>query len=139
MKYVRQEITNGCGVASIANILGKSYKEVQSEFESSFYKIVQYTNIFDIVRFLEKYNLQYKVKFFNRRKRYSAKEFARYSEIYNSITLTKPDKIYPLGHYLVRKEEGWIDPWINFPRIISVKAGIRRRLINSPWYVAYPT
>lgn len=65
-------------------------------------------------------------------------EAERYSMIIGSITLIAKSEKYPIGHYLLRVKNGWVDAWINLPRIDGVKAGIRRELPGDPWYVLYP-
>ena len=51
--------------------------------------------------------------------------------------ITKSEK-YPVGHYLLRTKNGWIDPWHNLPSIDNVQASIRKTLPTNTWYVIYP-
>lgn len=39
----------------------------------------------------------------------------------------------PFGHYLIRFNNQWIDPWINLPNK-NIKAGFRKRLPGKPIY-----
>jgi hypothetical protein len=49
-----------------------------------------------------------------------------------SITLIQKSEKYPVGHYLVRKNNKWIDSWLNYPSINNVHAGERIELPGYP-------
>ncbi|MBP6859153.1 MAG: hypothetical protein KBC69_00815 [Candidatus Magasanikbacteria bacterium] len=140
IKPQHQKDINGCGIACLANLLNKSYDEVKKDFESKFYTIEKGIKIFDIVKYLKTHNLDYKSKFFNQNKRYkiNLQEADKFSKIEGSITLIVKNTKYPIGHYLLRVKGGWVDPWYDFPSIDRVRAGVRKQLPNSPWYVLYP-
>lgn len=140
MKLQHQKDLNGCGIASLSNLLQKPYDLVKKDFEKKFYTIERGVNIADMVRYLKTQGLNYKSKFFNQNKKYkyNKKEADKYSTTPNSITLIIKSKKYPVGHYLFRTKKGWIDPWIDYPGIDSVKAGIRKELPENAWYVVYP-
>jgi hypothetical protein len=139
-KLQHQKDLNGCGIACLANLLNKPYDWVKRDFENKFYTIERGVKIFDIVNYLKTHNLEYKSKFFNQNKKYEANkvEADKFSKIEHSITLIVKNKKYPIGHYLLRVKNGWIDPWYDFPSIHNVKAGTRKELPNNPWYVLYP-
>lgn len=139
-KYQAQKDLKGCGIACIANLLNKSYDWVKEDFEKKFYKIDRGVKIFDIVNYLKFHNLEYKSKFFNQNKKYNynKREGSKFSKIPNSITLIAKSEKYKVGHYLLRIDGGWVDPWINFVPLGEAKAGIRRRLPGNAWYVLYP-
>ena len=136
--YQHQKDLNGCGIACLANLLDKDYSIVKKDFEKKFYSIERGVNIADIVRYLKTHDLDYKSKFFNA-KNYNASLANKYSKLENSITLIIKNKKYPIGHYLLKNKEVWIDPWYNLPSIDNVHAGLRKKLPNNPWYVLYPT
>lgn len=140
-KLQHQKDSNGCGIACIANLLDKPYDWVKKDFEKAFYTIEKGVKVFDMVKYLKTHNLDYMNKFFNQNKKYkiNLKEADKFSKIEGSITLIVKNNKYPIGHYLLRVKGGWIDPWYNFPSIDNVKAGIRKKLPNNPWYVLYPT
>ena len=157
-KYQHQKDINGCGIACIANLLSLSYDEVKIDFENIFYKIDKGVNIADIVRYLDTKGLKYKSKFFKRTNSLSAgdsgklnrkildeasvikmrEDMNKYSKISGSITLITKNEKYPIGHYLLRIKDGWIDPWLDLPSIDNVRAGVRDELPDDPWYVLYP-
>ncbi len=139
-KLQHQKDLNGCGIATLANLLNKNYDEIKKDFEKKFYTIERGINIADMVRYLKTKGLAYKSKFFNQNKKYkyNRAEGDKYSKIENSITLIAKSEKYPVGHYLLRTKNGWIDPWIDLPSIDNVRAGIRKTLPNDAWYVLYP-
>ncbi len=134
-----QKDPNGCGIACLANLLNRDYDEVKTDFENRFYTIDKGIKMFDIVKYLNKKSLNYKSKFFNQNKKYklNVEEADCYSRIPGSITLIKKNEKYPIGHYLLKVQGGWIDPWYNLPDR-DIEAGIRRKLPGNPWYVLYP-
>ncbi|MDB5266228.1 MAG: hypothetical protein JWN89_43 [Parcubacteria group bacterium] len=138
-KWQHQKDLNGCGIACLANFLDKPYDTVKKDFESKFYTIERGVKIFDIVNYLKTKNINYKSKFFNQNKKYefNKKEGGKYSKIIGSITLIAKNEKYPVGHYLLRVKDGWVDPWHNLPDR-NIEAGIRKRLPGNPWYVLYP-
>ena len=135
--YQHQKDIDGCGIACLANLLGKDYNLIKKDFEKKFYPIDKGINIADMVRYLQTHKLNYTSKFFNK-KNYDALEASRYSKIENSITLIVKSEKYPVGHYLLRNKDGWVDPWYNLPSIDNVHAGLRKKLPNNPWYVLCP-
>jgi hypothetical protein len=109
--------------------------------EKKFYKVEKYTFVKDIKKYLEGVGLNYEKKFFNQNKKYKydKAEGDRYSKIVGSITLIAYSEKYPVGYYLLRVKNGWVDPWINFPSKASDrKAGVRKKLPGKAWYVLYP-
>lgn len=58
----------------------------------------------------------------------------------NAIVLVARSNRYPVGHYLVRYDNRWMDPWINLPKdnsIKNAKSGFRKRLPGRPMYVFF--
>lgn len=58
------------------------------------------------------------------------------------IVYIKRSKRYLSGHYLVRHQNFWMDPWINFldnQRISEAKSGFRQRLPGKPIYAIFPS
>jgi len=138
--YQHQKDLNGCGLACLANLLNQPYDKVKKDFESKFYPIKNGIKIFDIVRYLETKGFFYKSKFFNQNPKHqkTTGEEEEFTKIVGSIILIVKNDAYPVGHYLLRVKNGWVDPWYNFPSIDNVHAGIRTKLPNNAWYVLYP-
>lgn len=139
-KLQHQKDLNGCGIACLSNLLDKPYDQIKRDFEKKFYTIEKGVKIFDIVNYLKTLNFEYRSKFFNQNKKYKFNkvEADKFSKIEGSITLIVKSKKYPIGHYLLRVKNGWVDPWHNLPSIDNVRAGIRKELPENPWYVLYP-
>lgn len=135
--YQHQKDLNGCGIACLANLLKKDYDVIKKDFEKKFYSIDKGINIADMVRYLKIHKHDYTSKFFNT-KTYDAHEAKKYSTIEGSVTLIIKSKKYPVGHYLLRVKDGWVDSWYNLPSIDNVHARLRKNLPDNPWYVLYP-
>lgn len=135
--YQHQKDINGCGIACLANLLNKEYDFVKKDFEKKLYPIDKGINVADMVWYLKTQKLEYSSKFFNQ-KTINSKEASAYSKINHSITLIAKSEKYPIGHYLLKVEGGWVDPWYNLPSIDNVHAGLRKKLPANPWYVLYP-
>lgn len=139
-KFQHQKDLYGCGIACFANLLNEDYGKIKKDFEKKFYTIERGIRTADILKYLKDHGLNYKSKFFsqNKKNKQSKEEAKKFSKIVNSITLIAKSKRHPVGHYLLRVKNGWIDPWYDYPSIDNVKAGIRKKLPSDPWYVLYP-
>lgn len=137
LRVMRQAITQkmdyGCGIACFAFAAKLSYASaaeylgaVQSESSRFWVK--------DFVKALNGYGLRYQSKY--------VKPHIRpliYQEA--AIVLIKRSKYYPAGHYVIRHNGHWMDPWINLPsnkNIREAKSGYRKRLPGNPMYVLLP-
>lgn len=137
-QYTHQHDINGCGIACLANLLNKDYQTVKKDFENKFYKIDRGIKVFDMANYLNDLGKNYKTKFFNTNKEFTQKDFNSFSKIEGSITLIRKSNKYPVGHYLLRVKEGWVDSWFNLPSINNVYADVRKTLPEDPWYIVYP-
>ena len=136
MKEVKQEHTFGCSVACAAAVMGVSYQEalaVFSDGQEKALKVGFYCR--EIVEALGKVGLKYEYKRFN------ATQHRNLHKSGTIVFLRKSEK-YPTGHYLVRHNRLWMDPWINLTKdttIAKAKAGFRKRLPGKPIYIIFPT
>ena len=137
MNYQHQHDINGCGIATLANLFGLDYLTVKSEFEERFYSIKNGIKVTDVVKYLAFKGLKYKAKHVNLLK-ISASEAINLAKQNNSIVLIKRSEKYPIGHFFLRKDGFWIDPWYNLPSINNVHSGVRDSLPNLPMYVILP-
>lgn len=128
---IAQKHTMGCGVASVANVLGISYNRALYLFDNG-KENVKDTGFLckDIVAALNKSGKNYHYGYINQTIR---------KKIYNpgTIVFIRRSKRYPYGHYLTRSNNRWVDPWINLrydkePR--HSIAGIRERLLGKAIY-----
>ncbi len=127
---VTQDHTMGCGVACVASVLNISYDNALQLFKNKENAWTKGYMCIDLIYALKKGG-----------KIYSYKQL----KILNDPILKKTGTIvftdyceaYPAGHYLVRMENGWINPWVNFPEINPARSGIVEKLPARPIYVIF--
>lgn len=126
---VVQEDDFGCGVACVANLLNISYKQTLYLFDQPNKSRTEGFWCREIVAALRNAGIDSKCKYVSPRARY---------QIYQSGTIVyiARDKKHPTGHYLLRKNNLWLDPWINFPELPRM-AGLRNRLFGNPIYAIF--
>lgn len=128
---IRQEDVSGCGVACVAALLGITYQQALKQFSKSGSQARNKGFLCkEICMVLHKLNKNYSHKYVKNRLR---------RKIYRpgTIVFIKKSKRYPPGHYFLRSEDGWLDPWINFCKdnnIKNAKAGLRKRLPDRAIY-----
>ena len=130
MKAVKQEHFFGCAVACVATILKISYKNTLKSFDDGNER-AKFRGFYcrEIITALKTYGLNYALKYVGRRKHH------KYP--LGTIIHIKKSKKYPVGHYLVCTENGWMDSWINFPKL-DARASFRKRLPGKPVYAVIP-
>jgi hypothetical protein len=131
-KPVSQEDTFGCGIACVAWITGRSYKQAKSLYFKDMGSASSRGYFCrDLVAALAMAKKRYSYRYVKGRIRFNE----------NSIVFIKRSKRYPAGHYLVKTERGWMDPWINFsrrnPEVEIAAAGFRKRLPGRAIYAVY--
>jgi len=132
-KSITQEFDYGCGIAYFAFALNISYQQSvkllgPKQTVSNRFWVKDFTTA------LNRAGLKYKSQHINGKLRRS---------IYNAgtIVLIGRSKNYIAGHYLIRYNGQWMDPWINLPfdkDIAKAKSGFRKRLPGSPMYALFP-
>ena len=129
---VTQKDSLGCGVASVAYVLGVTYDNALEQFDIGKVKAVGcYCK--DIIEVLEQNNKKCVYK-------YVGNQTQRIVYRQNTIVYIKKSKKYPRGHYLVRVKNGWHDSWINFTNeknVCAAKSGIRKRLPDRVIYAIF--
>ncbi len=133
---IAQKHHMGCGIASVANILGINYEKASALFRKGNSK-AKTTGFLcgEIVQALKKAGRDYKYRYIDS----SIK-----NKIYKNgvIVFIKRSKTYPNGHYLTRLDNKWVDPWINYrynSNVKEAKASIRKKLPSKPIYAILPT
>lgn len=123
----------GCGVACVAFATGKSYQDTLKVLRAD---ATQVKGFFckDLVVALSTYSSAYGYKYLKPKLRW---------RIYDDrvIVYIKKSKLYPAGHYLIRSNGLWMDPWINFVQdkdIRNARSGYRKRLPGTPIYALFP-
>lgn len=126
MRAVRQEHFSGCAIACVASISNISYRKAIKSFENG-NEWAKFRGFYchEIINALEKIGFKYSLKYVKRRK----------GHVYpiGTIVFIGKTGMHPVGHYLLFTEKGWMDPWINFPRL-NAKAGFRKKLPGKPVY-----
>jgi hypothetical protein len=131
MKPVTQSYSAGCAIACVASRLGFTYLEARRLFDKPDRdkKIGFYCR--DLILALARSRKTYRHFHFRDRHR-------RTLRIPGTIVFIARSKKYPLGHYLLRTQRGWMNPWINFPVISPARSGFEARLPGRPLYVITP-
>lgn len=128
-KLVAQEDPMGCGIACIASLLKITYDSAKRLFPKDYSSTRGYY-IKEISNALEKKGLVVKYgKFNNKTKEYANKE--------GSIVFIKRSEKFPYGHYLLKTDKGWMNPWINYPKINPAKAGYEKNIPGEIQWIIY--
>ncbi len=124
----------GCGIACLAFITNRPYGQIAAELGE---KKAKTEGFFcrELVTYLKSLGYQAEYHYLNQKWR---------KRIYQEKTIVflKRSKNFPFGHYLVRDQALWMDPWINFPKeknLEKAKAGFRKRLPGKPIYGIFVT
>ncbi len=130
---ITQEFDFGCGIACFAFVMEVSYKKA-TEMLGKDQSLSNRFWVKDLVYALNTSGKSYNLKHIKPRS-----ININYRE--GTIVLIRRSSIYSSGHYLVRYQKMWMDPWINFAankNIISAKSGYRKRLPGKPMYAIFP-
>ena len=130
MRYVAQKDSMGCGVACVANRLGLSYDQALGLFEYSAYaQSIGYKCKY-VVAALQAGGLDVRLRHIRRE--------LPLPELPNgAIVFLERSVLYPYQHYLLKVEQGWVDPWINMHDCSDVKytqVGVRQILPGRAYY-----
>jgi ABC-type bacteriocin/lantibiotic exporter with double-glycine peptidase domain len=128
-KKVAQEHSMGCGMACVASILKIKYEDAL-ELSNKKYAFRRGYYYKDLISALRKKGLRYK----------SAKVNTgnmKYMNKPGSIIFIKKSKKYPVGHYVLKTRRGWMNPWINYPKINPAKAGFQKKLPGKAQSILY--
>lgn len=128
-KLTAQEDLMGCAVACTASLLGKEYSKTLKLFRKSCANTRGYY-CKEIIQSLSNAGLHYNYSKVNDQSK-------KYLKLYGTIVFVKRSRKYPSGHYLLRTNRGWMNPWINYPKINPVKAGFQKKLPGKAQWVLY--
>ena len=129
MKPITQEHVMGCGIACTASLLGIGYDKALKLFNKNHVSTRGYY-LKDIVSALKKRRLNYQNSKVNNNTK-------KYLKIPGSIVFIKRSKKYPAGHYLLKVKSGWMNPWINYPKINPAKSGFNKKLPEKAQWILY--
>ena len=134
-KLVKQLHDFGCGIACVASLLGIDYSDAILLFENGEQRAKTVPNFYcrEIVSILNNIGLMAEHKYLKPRFR---------SQIYHHGTIVYVGKSnkYKVGHYLLRTEAGWMDPWHNMVKdnnVFNAVARLRKRLPSKPIYAIF--
>lgn len=131
-KSITQESDYGCGIACFAFATKSTYKEAEQFLGNEQAKSERFW-CSDLASELNRAGRRYTHKYVKPKLR---------NKIYKegTIVLIRRSRNYPFGHYLIRHNKLWMDPWINLPfdnKIINAISGYRKRLPGKPMYVLF--
>ncbi|MEX0896155.1 MAG: cysteine peptidase family C39 domain-containing protein [Patescibacteria group bacterium] len=133
MRSVTQQDSYGCSLACISFLVKKEYQQIATLVRKEQAQTKGFT-CKELIKILLYFNLDYEYKYLKPRWK---------SKIYQEgvIVFIKRSKRYPSGHYLIRSNNLWMDPWINFnpqAEIENAKSSFRKRLPGRPIYALFP-
>jgi hypothetical protein len=131
IKPITQEHCMGCAVACTAFLLGLSYQKALLLFKRPDRAATDGFYCRDIVFALNKAGFKFSYCEFTK----SKKNLIKMSGV---VVFVKKSKNYPLGHYLVKTEAGWMNPWINYPQIKPARSGFQRIIPGLIAYIIMP-
>lgn len=127
MKLIKQVDAFGCAIACVAFVLNIKYSDAIKLFKNGENK-ARSSGFYckEIIEILKNAGFNFQYKYIKPRIR---------NKIYqkHSIVFIKRSDKYRYGHYLVRFENKWMDPWINFSQK-NIKSGFRKRLPGKAIY-----
>ncbi len=133
MKSITQKHAFGCGAACVAFATELPYQKVIKLLgEKKATK--QGFCCKELVQVLQKLGKKYEYK-------YIKPHILTHLDKPGTIVFMKRGKIYPAGHFVIKTEKGWMDPWINFCEnqdISNAKSGFRKELPEKPIYAILP-
>lgn len=128
---ITQKDEMGCGAACVAFAASASYEEVADILGRPKAQTVGFL-VREIIVALDKFDLKYAYKYMKPHFRASLHEEG-------VIVFIKRSPRYPGGHYLIRHQGLWMDPWINFvldQDVNHARSGYRQRLPGKPQWIA---
>ena len=130
-KSVAQRHAMGCGVACVASVLGVSYDQSLQLFGEPKNAWTKGYSCKTIVQALSRGGKKYRFR------KAHAKDCEENLTEDGTIVFTDYKGQYPSGHYLVRIKGKWMNPWVNCPDMIPVRAGFVKELPARPIWIFY--
>jgi hypothetical protein len=130
---ITQEDGMGCGAACVAFAANKTYQQAAKVLGREKARSVGF-HLKELVDALSGYGLDYR----SRHVKQQTKQ-AIYQQ--GVIVFIKRSARYPYGHYLIRHNGLWADPWVNLvldKSIERAKSGYRKRLPGEAQWAILP-
>jgi hypothetical protein len=131
VRPVSQEHPLGCAVACVASLCKMRYQQALELFEVQQHAWTRGFYCSEIVKALANAGLSYAFAEFE------SKKHSQHITKTGTIVFVAPCSKYPAGHFLLRLKNGWMNPWMNFPRMNDVQAAIEKRLPGKISYLVY--
>lgn len=133
-RSVTQRHLYGCAVAYLAFVLQISYtrslkllKKRQRIYKGSYCR--------ELLSVLQENKQEYVYNYLSKKRLWNLSKDL-------TIVYTKKSQEYPGGHFLVRFNSRWMDPWVNFQvtaKVSEAKSSFRNNLPGEPIYALFPT
>jgi hypothetical protein len=123
----------GCGAACVAFAAGIPYQQAVNALGKHKSRTSGY-QLKEIVNALSYYGMQYKFKHVKPKNKQSI-----YQD--GAIVFIRRSTKYPYGHYLIRHQGLWADPWINLVHdkdLRNAQSGYRKRLPGQAQWAVLP-
>ena len=130
IKLVVQEEPMGCAIACVAAVLNITYTRAKKLFANPEYASTRGYYCKEIIFALSNAKKNYE---FNKVTKKNKELLNKVS----TIVFIKRSKKYPCGHFLVKCEEGWMNPWFNYPTITPAKASFQNKLVGDAEWIIY--
>lgn len=122
----------GCAVACVASYCGTDYPAALRLFETDRHAWTRGFYCVEVVEALAKIGQRYTYEAFR------SPKHIKILHTPGSILFLAPSERYPSGHYVLRVENGWMNPWVNFPQMNPVRAAEVSDLEGEVAYVVFP-
>ena len=129
---VPQENPMGCAVACVACQCKMKYQQALNLFDHPDFSWTRGFYASDVVKAFAQANLDYTFEKFE-----SVKHAAQIKQP-GTMIFTDANSRYPSGHYFLRLQKGWMNPWANFPQMQPVKAAFEKSIDGHISYVIFP-
>lgn len=130
---ITQQDSMGCGAACVAFAANKTYTQAVTILGENKARTVGF-QLRELVGALSYYGLSYHYKHIKATDRGGV-----YPD--GTIVFIKRSQRYKYGHYLIRHDGLWADPWINLvldKNIVNAQSGYRKRLPGIVQWACYP-
>lgn len=122
VRAVSQEHPMGCAVACVASLCNIEYAEALQLFQHPENAWTRGFYCEEVVTALSKFGLKCGFEKFE-----LIKHFKTVHQV-GTIVFVGMNPKYPMGHFLLRTQHGWMNPWINFPQMIPVESAFEKNL-----------
>jgi hypothetical protein len=131
-KPISQEHSMGCAVACVASLCAMKYQQALKLFKKKEHAWTRGFYCGEIVNALEANDLLYVYA------KYESRKHARQIQEAGTIVFVAPCTKFPAGHFLLRTEDGWMNPWSNYPLMKPVESAIENKLPGPVSYLVFP-